>query len=132
MSEGIYSPSGQNYVYARNRFGKKLLGVLPVNQINSYTEPDLEYSISVNATGTSVLINSVSNRYIEITSYNLVASGAAVLSIKSSGDNIFGPVSLGAGGQINNSNTNISGSIGDPIVLVTTSRVGGVVNYRLV
>lgn len=134
MAEGIYSPSGINNVYARNSFGRKLLASFPVVSINVATDLSPEgddFSVPVNSSGTTVVISAVEGKSIEITGYNLVASGASTLSIRSSGTDIFGPISLAAGGQINNAAVLISGNVQEPIVLVTTSQVGGFINYRL-
>lgn len=133
MAEGIYSPTGLNKVYARNRFGKKLLGQFSVVGANLGGDPEGEFSAAVSVTsGTSVIIPSVEGKSIEITGYNLVASGASIVTIRSSGNNIFGPVSLVAGGQVSNGAVSLKGNSQEPIVLVTTSQVGGFVSYRLV
>jgi len=133
MAEGIYSPTGLNKVYARNRFGKKLIGQFPVIGINTVGDSEGEFSIPISVnSGTSVVIPLVEGKSVEITGYNLVASGASTLTIRSSGNNIFGPVSLGSGGQISNSEISLKGNSQEPIVLVTTSQVGGFVSYRLV
>jgi hypothetical protein len=132
MAEGIYSPTGLNKTYARNRFGKKLLGQFPVVSIHTAGDSEGEFSTRVNVNGTSVIIPSVEGKSVEIIGYNLVASGASVLTIRSSGNDIFGPVSLAAGGQISNSEISLKGNSQEPIVLITTSQVGGFVSYRLV
>ena len=111
MAEGIYSPSGVNNVYARNRLGKKLLKSLPVNGIHTAGEPEGEFSVPVNINGTLVAVSAIEGKSIEVTGYSLVASGAAVVSIRSSGANIFGPVSLAANDQLNNTNISIKTNV---------------------
>jgi hypothetical protein len=132
MAEGIYSPTGLNKTYARNRFGRKLLGQSPVVGIHTVGDPEGEFSAQVSVSGTGVIISAIEGKSVEIIGYNLIASGASILTIRSSGNNIFGPVSLGAGGQISNCGISLKGNSQEPIVLVTTSQVGGFVSYRLV
>jgi hypothetical protein len=132
MAEGIYSPTGLNKTYARNRFGRKLLGQNSVVNIHTVGDSEGEFSTPVNLNGTAVIIPSVEGKSVEITGYNLVASGASTLIIRSSGNNIFGPVSLAAGGQISNCDISLKGNSQEPIVLVTTSQVGGFVSYKLI
>lgn len=132
MAEGIYSTSGQDYIYARNRFGRKLLKTTNVVGISSNGDPEGEFSARVNVNGTGVLVSGIEGKRIEIISYDLVASGASVVTIRSSGTDIFGPVSLAANGQLTNSNISLKGNEQEPIVLVSTSQVGGSITYRIV
>lgn len=132
MAEGIYSPSGQNKVYARNRFGRKLLASLPVNSIHAAGDPEGEFSALVSTNGTGVIVPAIEGKVIEITGYTLAASGAAIVRIRSSGTDIFGPVNMAANGSISNSNISIKGNSQEPIVLVSTSLIGGFVNYRII
>ena len=132
MAEGIYSTGSTTGVYARNRFGRKLLGTTTIIGSSCNAYPEGEFSAKVNITGTGVIVPAITNKQIEIIGYSLVASGAAVISIRSSGTDIFGPVSLAANGQINNSNISLKSNESEPIVIVSTSQVGGFINYRIV
>lgn len=132
MAEGIYAPSGYDYTYARNMFGRKLLKTTPVVGISLNGDPEGEFSARVNINGTGVIVSGIEGKRIEVISYDLIASGAAIVSIRSSGTDIFGPVSLAANGQISNSGVSLKSNEQEPIVLVSTSQVGGSITYRIV
>ena len=132
MAEGIYSTSGNDFTYARNRFGRKLLKTTPVVGISTNGDPEGEFSARVNINGPGSVVSGIEGKKIEIISYDLIASGAAVVSIRSSGTDIFGPVSLAANGRINNNGVSLKSNEQEPIVLVSTSQVGGSITYRIV
>ena len=132
MAEGIYSTGSTTGVYARNRFGRKLLRTTTIIGSSCNADPEGEFSAKVNVTGTGVVVSGVVNKQIEIIGYSLMASGASIVSIRSSGTDIFGPVSLAANGQINNTNISLKSNESEPIVIVSTSQIGGFINYRLV
>ena len=136
----IYSRSatnGANTVRAYNRFTYKNIATINAEGMNKFPregvfdEEDKIFKSVYVGSGTTVVVSGVTDYAIEVCDYNLVASGATVLTFLSGSTNI-GKMSLAA-------NDNISAfealrtANGDALSInLTGSVVSGHLTYKLV
>lgn len=135
MAEGIYAPSGYDYTYARNMFGRKLLKTTPVVGISLNGDPEGEFSASISSTGGNLtVVSGIEGKSIVVDSYVVVSSGATSVKFLSNSTDLTGSMQVAANGGIsaNSAGGMIRTASGEALVLNSTSVVAGHISYRLV